>query len=688
MCNEQEIELMKERIKEVDIVSFDIFDTLFLRNVLHPTDIYDIVEKKYYIENKKKVQFKKKRIQAEQVAREKSKNEEITYDEIYEVLAQSMPNDYKELKDLEVEIESELIICNTRMLEVYNFALRQNKEVMIISDMYLDKSVIQKILNEKGYVGKHEIYISSNTMKTKATGSIYKYLRDSKKIDKNKKWLHIGDNYIADVKNAEVNHVIGYHYKPIRDRYHLLKCENIADSVINAVKINNLYLLDTTDYWDTFIIDKVFPIYIGFLKWLTEELRGKDNIYFLSRDGYIPYHLYKKIQKTNKDLPYARYLYASRRAYLYPQMKSGNQEEAIEVLLAHNEDLNQYITISEVCANIGLDVKDYDAQLKECSILDSDELLKTEEAYKRAKDFLRLIWIDIEEKLEKERTLLQQYFKQEGLDEFEEVNIVDIGWRGSTQKSLLGLLGKNVNGYYIGTLHEVYEEIKDKSKGYLFDKGTPKKNKWKIMNNVMLYEFIFSAPEGTLMNFYLENGRILPNLNKVEDDVVYLKNNRIKEVLLDIFNNDCINLMKYIDVPTQKYKYIEDLVDRCTIQDLRSFKHINASVGMGLTRDVKQFVEIYTVEQYNDNMREIKENRCNRIWENGVLVVDNYQREFTEKEYDKLSDNRSIGNQHIIYSNRRLKMLLNNPRKYLVKFIKRPGYYTKKIIYKILKEGI
>ena len=44
----EEINKIKENIDNSDIVSFDIFDTLLLTNVAEPSDIFKIVELKYY----------------------------------------------------------------------------------------------------------------------------------------------------------------------------------------------------------------------------------------------------------------------------------------------------------------------------------------------------------------------------------------------------------------------------------------------------------------------------------------------------------------------------------------------------------------------------------------------------------------------------------------------------------------
>ena len=80
-----------KKIKEADIVSFDIFDTLIKRNMKRPIDIFPLVEHEF---NKQYggglVNFQKKRIEAEYIARKSTKSEEITLREIYLNLDEKM----------------------------------------------------------------------------------------------------------------------------------------------------------------------------------------------------------------------------------------------------------------------------------------------------------------------------------------------------------------------------------------------------------------------------------------------------------------------------------------------------------------------------------------------------------------------------------------------------------------------
>ena len=61
---ENEIKKFNNLIEKVDVISFDIFDTLLIRPYLSPVDLFEHIEKQYKFSD-----FKKERILAEKRAR-------------------------------------------------------------------------------------------------------------------------------------------------------------------------------------------------------------------------------------------------------------------------------------------------------------------------------------------------------------------------------------------------------------------------------------------------------------------------------------------------------------------------------------------------------------------------------------------------------------------------------------------
>ena len=61
----QDPEGLKREIDQCDVVSFDLFDTLVMRKVLRPTDIFDIVARELSERDQIRIDFKAQRIEAE-----------------------------------------------------------------------------------------------------------------------------------------------------------------------------------------------------------------------------------------------------------------------------------------------------------------------------------------------------------------------------------------------------------------------------------------------------------------------------------------------------------------------------------------------------------------------------------------------------------------------------------------------
>ena len=119
----------------VKVVSFDLFDTLILRPFLKPTDLFTLLGQIH-----SRNDFCDLRIKAESKARS-SIGTEVTLDEIYSF----MPKDLISFKELECQFEIDLCFANPWMKERYQ-SLTEGKIVIITTDMYLPRNVIESIL--------------------------------------------------------------------------------------------------------------------------------------------------------------------------------------------------------------------------------------------------------------------------------------------------------------------------------------------------------------------------------------------------------------------------------------------------------------------------------------------------------------------------------------------------------------
>ena len=211
--NINELWKLKKKIYDSKIISFDVFDTLVLRNFWQPTDLFEILNYRVneLIEIKDFFDFKQIRIEAEKEARKKYKRE-ITIDEIYEVISNQIPFLQKfinEIKNIEIEYEIKFSQKRCIAYELFSYAVFLKKQIYITSDMYLSEQVILKILNKNDYHSNDidAIFVSSKTKKSKSDNQVWDYIINNKDV-KTKDILHIGDNYHDDFlkpKNRKVN---------------------------------------------------------------------------------------------------------------------------------------------------------------------------------------------------------------------------------------------------------------------------------------------------------------------------------------------------------------------------------------------------------------------------------------------------------------------------------------------------
>ena len=193
-------------LDQVDIISFDVFDTLILRDVKNPTDVFDLVETEFNNESEegKIDSFKMHRIDAERQARIKCGKKDVTFDEIY----QELTGVYSEsvlVRLRQIEIEKELFVCkaNPAMMDFYQRMIKTGKRIIIISDMYLSANTIGRILNNCGYDGYEKLYVSSEYRCMKRYEELFEVVKNDCAEGNGKRILHIGDHPIADDKMAK-----------------------------------------------------------------------------------------------------------------------------------------------------------------------------------------------------------------------------------------------------------------------------------------------------------------------------------------------------------------------------------------------------------------------------------------------------------------------------------------------------
>lgn len=330
-------------LENVEIVSFDIFDTLLIRPYKQPTDLFEHLEKLSGKEN-----FSKKRILAERKARTKLKAEEedIEFDDIYSNI---LP-EYKNLKDDELKLEFQTLKANPIIKKMYEEAINAGKTVIATSDMYLSKDFLKKVLDANGYQEIKHIYVSSTCKKCKGTKNIYKLILEDLKIEP-QKILHVGDNLTADYYRSKECDFSALLIPQI-----IKNCPNIWTKRLEKIKNTKNQLeigilkalfarnnLRKEGYWHNFGYYLGGPFVVGYLEKIKEwvKLYNIDSLLFISRDGYVLSEAFKILADGDIE---NKYVYAPRILNLKCFLDYRDKMDYLKIILKLMQNINPKIT--------------------------------------------------------------------------------------------------------------------------------------------------------------------------------------------------------------------------------------------------------------------------------------------------------------------------------------------------------
>lgn len=332
-------EALRQAIARADVISFDVFDTLLIRRVARPENVFDLVEGRVRSWLGRNLPFKRERLAAEQTVGERCCAPTIAM--IYQELAPRLGLGAAEAATLmaeEIAVEAEVLVRRETMVAIFDHAVATGKPVYLVSDMYLGRHILSDILREKGIGGYSDLIVSCDIGRTKRSGDLFSYFRG---LGKGDDFLHIGDDPVADLA-APMR--LGFQTFPITSGYDMLLASPFAhllSEVSSASDALALGLAMAQAFNDPFVFHLTsgrLPItsgndlgYLGYgaivtaiVRWLMDRTAGQTDatILFGARDGYLFHRLYLRMVEASgrRDLPHGVYFLTSRRAAAVPSI--------------------------------------------------------------------------------------------------------------------------------------------------------------------------------------------------------------------------------------------------------------------------------------------------------------------------------------------------------------------------------
>ncbi|MGN0917127.1 MAG: HAD family hydrolase [Candidatus Enterousia sp.] len=531
---------LKSAIKHVDIVSFDIFDTLLVRPYRRPTDLFLHMERVYKIPF-----FAIARTTAEYQCRQNTSREDITLDDIYNEIAP----EFRAMKEKELAWEKMVLRPNPEMRKIWDIARGMGKRIIITSDMYLPSEFIERVLHKNGFGDYNKLYVSGDIGKTKCTGTLFDMIiRDTGVAPK--RILHIGDNKKSDYKKPRSRGMRAYLYPQITQTYiknnpHIAKFNRKTNYDLGAgILISIMAIRDklrqinktNENYWNTIGYKYGGPVIYGYTRFIqrTAIEQNTDHIIFVARDGYTLQRIFNTFDNKIGN----SYVYAPRFLNLICRMDY------------NREDIKQSGAIIDYF----------------CEKYPEINKLRNTATLTKWRDYHGFIQSNIDKFSVYAKTEFDNYRKylMQKINSAKSVLIIDtITARFSSQKLIQDILGTPTHAIYWSVIKYAYEGIygytefikNDNPDGFSFTKN------WNFM------EFLMTAPEYPIKNMK-PNGEPIYDSNPSESEKIrkqiypYISDgainfaNDIKKLFggNDIYLNGCV-LVEYInafvDYPTR-----------------------------------------------------------------------------------------------------------------------------------------
>ena len=542
-----------EEIKKHDIISFDIFETLLIRPYVKPTDLFLHIEKLYKIKG-----FHKNRIMAEKLARGKYIDyEEITLNQIYE----EIDDKYKRFKEIEIELEERILTIHKENKEIYDYALSLGKKIIIVSDMYLPKNIIEKILIKNNCNNYYKLYLSSELNLTKASGNLYKYIIEDLKVEPST-IMHLGDNYHSDFENARLYGIDAFFIENIIDIFlkSNIRAEKLLHENENNIGVSIMLGLSAfscfnkndknKNYWRNFGFIYGGPAVFSYMNWIKKQII-KENIkevLFVARDGYS---LKKVFDIIKPEYIKTHYIYAPRIIYylIALDFKYYNLGDSVKSVLEYYKDKDEYL----------------EKQTPSSTAL-----------YNEGYKFI-LSNIEIYKKLAKqEYQNYKEYIEKFNIDK-DNIGIVDTGSLFKTSQKIISLfLGKeNIIGYYwILFKNKYYKSNQYKAKSF------EKKEKSKILD-WNLIEFLITSPEPPIKNI-------------VDSKLVYSIPSKYEQKRMEIYEYISAGIIEFSKIAKNCFWELETFIGNEEVTNW-----LNILINNPSDRDKKYFKSMRMYEDAN-----------------------------------------------------------------------------------------
>lgn len=490
--------------------SFDVFDTLVCRACGSPRGVFACVERRALAEGVEAEDFAARRVEAERRAIERVGAARMKLADIYAELATGYGEPASRLlMEMEERAEVDLCLPVADMVAFLRECVDKCEAVVLVSDMYLPSSVIERMLERCGAAGYTRLYVSCEHGKTKAGGGLFEDVLADLGAEPGQV-THFGDSLKGDVlapRRLGMRSVAVREGRPVPMASAAL--DRVAAHMGRARQVpptRPLELAAGGDIAHRAGYSVLGPVLVALCEWVHRRRGedGLDGLHFVARDGWVMRRCYAELYPEEE----TGYLLASRRSTTVPMLWRNPGIEGF----VRTVGLGREMTAGEILMRLGLGA-DEAGRLEAAHGLDGGTRLLVAGLGGDAR-FAPLFAEAEPEVLENSRRefrAMRSYMRGELAGE-RAIGLVDLGWRGSIQHALetalpeMGIDGACVEGLYFGIDPESRWAGSQDMRGFLFGPGRDEELAYREKWFNALVEALFSAPHGTVVRYVGRGG--------------------------------------------------------------------------------------------------------------------------------------------------------------------------------------
>jgi FMN phosphatase YigB (HAD superfamily) len=519
---------------DVEVASFDVFDTLLTRAVGSPESAFLILGR--WLSAHKQIDcspeaFARARINAERRAYGNAHGE-CRLDAIYTELGAALRLDtvsIGQLMDTEQTIEAGLLRIVPGAAERVARARAAGQRIVFMSDMYLPPEFIRQELARRGLWAVGDgCYVSCETSQSKSSSALFRSMLQREHVPP-RAVVHQGNSREHDIVPASRCGLRTDHFTDANLNgfealleQHTWATEGLASVMAGAARLARLST-PAANAREGILRDVAAgvaaPTLAGFVLWLLRRAQqlGLKRLYFLSRDGQLLLQIAQPLAARLGVTCELRYLFGSRQSWNLASVTNVTQEQ-----LAWIWDSTDFLSVTSLLARTGLRPEQFEAPLRAAGL--------TREHWQRtldsaARQMLRSVLQSSEvtaliaANASDKRRVLLAYLAQEGVLTSEPWGLVDLGWYGSMQNALSRLVSSvgavPPMGFYFALFDgKIVDDCAPHRDAYYFDERTACGYLSAVPDLIPLMEMFCAGDHGTVVDFVERDGRVSPVLKE------------------------------------------------------------------------------------------------------------------------------------------------------------------------------